>query len=272
MTTTDNAQTVAELARSATEPHKVEPGGIYLIATADGQVKQIDLTGDTYRDTPRRKTGTTTVRDAASFLAYWAKHADTDSEVYADREALTITAVLNAHTDGGARFGDHRLVLRLKHTESFMAWKAASGQPMGQVPFAEFLEDHRIDIHTPPAAELLELAQTFQATTRVTFKSASSLKSGQRQLSYVEETDASAGAKGQIAIPDSFDLGLAVFQGATEADAVTARLRYRVSGEGRLTLIFILDRLTEVVDAAFEGVVAAIDTDVAVPILRGTPG
>jgi uncharacterized protein YfdQ (DUF2303 family) len=271
VTTTEDAQTVAELARAGTEPHRIDPGSIYLVATADGDVQQFDLTGDAYRDTPRRKTGTTVVRDPDSFLAYWGKHSDPGSEVYADRQALTITAVLNAHTADSARFGDHRVVLRLRHSDSFEAWAAASGKDMNQTRFAEFVEDHRTDIRTPPAADLLELAQTFQATTKVSFKSGSILKSGQRQLTYVEETDASAGRKGQLTIPDDFELGLAVFQGATEADAVTARLRYRISGEGRLALLFILDRLPEVVDAAFEGVVAAVAAGVAVPILRGTP-
>jgi uncharacterized protein YfdQ (DUF2303 family) len=268
---TDNVQAVIDTARAGTAPHLVEPGGIYLVATANGDVRQFDLTGDTYRDTPRRKTGVTTVRDAESFLAYWGKHADDASEIYADRKALTVTGILDAHTPEGPRFGDHRVRLTLTHTESFNAWASASSRPMGQTQFAEFLEDHRVDVRSPAAAELLELAQTFQATTKVTFKSASILKSGQRQLAYIEETDASAGHKGQLTIPDSFELGLAVFEGATEADAVVARLRYRIGSDGKLALIFILDRLSEVVDAAFEGVVTAVDAGVEVPILRGTP-
>jgi uncharacterized protein YfdQ (DUF2303 family) len=134
-----------------------------------------------------------------------------------------------------------------------------------------FIEDHRADIQSPPAADLLELAQTFQATTKVSFKSGSVLKSGQRQLQYVEETQASAGQKGNISIPDEFQLALRVYEGAEVADAVTARLRYRIDGDGRLGLMFVLDQLPDVVNAAFEGVIAQLDEQVGVPIMRGVP-
>lgn len=273
MTMTNEAvAAIAELAQEGEHAETLEPGGIYAFRTRDGGVKTIDLTGDQYHHHPRRKMGMTVVRDAGSFLAYWDKHSDGDSEVYADRDARSVTAVLDAHTAvNGARFGGHRLVLKLRHTESFEAWSQRSGKQMSQLAFAEFIEDRRADIVSPPAADLLELAQTFQATTKVSFKSGSVLKSGQRQLQYVEETSASAGSKGQITIPDSFDLALRIFEGAEVADAVTARLRYRIDGDGKLGLLFILDQLTEVVNAAFEGVIAQLDEQVAVPILRGTP-
>jgi uncharacterized protein YfdQ (DUF2303 family) len=271
----DAVRTIADLAEEAILAQPLDTGKIYAIRTADGGVHEIDLTGDKYRDAPRRKTGTVTVRDAASFLAYWAKHSGPWSEVYADRDAGTVTGVINAHgpNEADTEFGDHRVVLKLKHTESFRAWVAASGQQMNQAQFAEFIEDHRVDVRVPDAATLLELAQTFQAINRVTFKSAHILQSGQRQLTYVENIEAQAGANGQIVIPTEFELALAVYEGATVADAVTARLRYRIV-DGRLALIFILDRLAEVIDTAFEGVIESLSTrdgGVQVPILRGTP-
>lgn len=264
-------QAIVDLAEQAEDAEELEPGKIWAFRTRDGGVKTIDLTGDEYADSPRRKRGRVVVRDAASFLAYWGKHSDPGSEVYANRDALAVTAVLDAHGTDEPRFGDHRVVLQLKHSESFAAWQEKSGKLLHQTVFAEFLEDHRADIQSPPAAELLELAQTFQATTKVTFRSASALKSGQRQLEYVEETSASAGAKGAITIPDDFQLALAVFEGATVADAVTARLRYRIDRDGKLGLMFILDQLPDVINAAFEGVVAAVEEGVTVPVLRGAP-
>lgn len=273
MTITDAAvEAIANLAQEGETGEELEPGKIWAFRTRNGDVKTIDLTGDEYHDTPRRKTGTTTVRDAASFLAYWGKHSDGDSEIYADRDRRTITAVLDAHTKtDGARFGQHRLVLGLRHTESFQAWVASSGKAMTQTQFAEFIEDHRPDIIEPAAADVLELAQTFQATTKANFRSSSILKSGQRQINYVEQIDASAGRDGKLTIPDSLQLALAVFDGATEADAVTARLRYRIT-DGRLALIYLLDQLADVVNAAFEGVITDVAAGVdETPILRGTP-
>jgi uncharacterized protein YfdQ (DUF2303 family) len=261
---------IVALADGAAQSEQLAPGGYYIAASRDGQLHHIDLTGDKWRDAPKRKTGTVVVRDVESFDSYIGKHGDDDSEIYADRAKLNLTAVLDAHEQGGPRWGQHRLVLQLRHSDAFDAWMRLSGQLLAQTAFAEFLEDHRSAIMNPPAAELLELAQNFQATTKVSFKSGSLLKSGERQLQYVEETEASAGKRGDITIPDHFELALAVFDGATEAEPVTARLRYRIE-DGRLRIGYILDQIGDVVAAAFESVVHAVATRVTVPILRGTP-
>lgn len=267
-------ESVARLAQFAAAPAELETGKVYLVHNGDGTSRLHDLTGDTYRDTPRRKTGTTTVRDVASFLAYWGKHSyDQESEIYADRDTLRLTAVLDGHGPHGADPGwcQHRLVLQLRHSDAWQAWASASGRMLSQLAFAEFIEDHRADVRDPSAADLLEMAQEFHATKNVTFKAGALLKSGQRKLQYVEQIDASAGQRGDIVIPDAFDLALAVFDGATEAEQVTARLRYRIDTDGRLGLGFVLDQLTDVVAAAFEGVVAEVTAGVTVPVLRGTP-
>jgi uncharacterized protein YfdQ (DUF2303 family) len=271
---------IANLATDAAEPEELEVGSIYAVRLGD-RVELIDLTGDKYREQPQRKTGTTTVRDVASFLALYQKHGDVDTEIYATREARAVTAVLDADTTDGARWARHRLVLQLTHTEQYQAWASCTGKYMTQNGFAEFLEDHRAEVVSPPAADLLELAQSFEATTKVTFRSGTRLKSGQRQLSYVEDQTAGGGPGGDLTIPDSFQLALPIFEGAIIADALTARLRYRIEN-GQLRLCFILDQLTQAVDSAFEGVLTEIGEGLAelrksgaIPldpaILRGTP-
>lgn len=269
---TDFAE-IIEAGRLTATPEEVQPGLIYCVTTADGKVQTLDLRGDQYLDAPRLKKGLTVVRDADSFLAYWRKHHDGNSEVYADREAGRITAVLDAHegAGAGARFGIHRVVLEVQHSPEFAAWAKSDGRSMSQVQFAEWVEDHRPDIRVPTAAELLELATTFQATTKATFRSATVLQSGQRALEYTEDMTASAG-KGKLTIPDSFKLGLPIYEGATVADEITARLRYRITN-GQLAMYYILDQLDQVVRAAFEGVVQDVAEGLGegVPIMRGTP-
>lgn len=266
------AQAIIEAARMGTEPCSLTLGLYHIVPTANGDVRTFDLTGDQYRDQPARKTGTVTVTDVPSFLAVYGKHASEDAEVYADRNRGTITAILNAHTGHGGepQWQDHRVVLQLKHTDAFNAWTAVNGKLMSQNAFAEFIEDRRADIIEPAAAAMLELAQTFQATTKVDFKSSSILKSGQRQLSYVESIDATAGQRGSMAVPDTMTLAVAVWEGATVADVLTARLRFRIT-DGRLQLAVILDQLTDVVRAAFEGVIGEVQAGIKVPVLRGTP-
>src|SRR5207237_3634745 len=67
------AEVVKRLAFAAAEPTEVHGGNMYAFVT-DGQVHHLDLTGDQYLDFPRRKRGTVTVRNAASFAHYYAKH------------------------------------------------------------------------------------------------------------------------------------------------------------------------------------------------------
>lgn len=260
----------ADLATAATEPAELALGGYYTVV-AGGQVHRIDLTGDEYRDRPRRKRGRTIVRDVASFAAYWRKHAADDiSEVYADRDSLTVTAVLDAHGEDIPGWAEHRLVLQLQHTNAWHAWASASGREMGQEDFANFLEDNRADIMRPAAAEMLEVAQSIQAVTKVDFAAGHRLVDGQRRIAYTETVESRAGSKGELAIPAEIELGLFVFKGAAVADSVTARFRHRING-GALRLMFKLDRPELVVDAAFGGVVAEVAEQCAATVLVGTP-
>lgn len=269
MTNTDNVQAVAALAQQALAPKDVEPGGIYLVATALGGIETVDLTGPQYTGQLARKTGTTTVRDAASFLTYYAKHKDDATEVYSDVEKLSVTAVLDAHSTDEPGFGEHRLTLSLRRTKAWQQWLALDGELVDQDRFANFLEDQLPYLDTPDAATMLEIAQSIKATTKAEFQSSSRLQSGERKFAFVEDTKASAGAKGDLAIPETFVIAVPPFEGAA-AYKMTARFKYRLGG-GHLTLGFKLEQPEERAKAAFADVLSSIAEGVATPILNGTP-
>ncbi|MYR46765.1 DUF2303 family protein [Streptomyces sp. SID5910] len=269
MTTTDtNVPAVAALAQQALAPKQVEPGSIYLVATADGRVQTVDLTGPDHTGVLSRKTGTTTVRDAQSFLTYWDKHHDDNSEVYADSDRLTVTAVLDAHTPGTARWGGHRLHLALRETTAWKQWLHLDGQLLDQETFAEFLEDHLPELLEPSAADMLEIAQSFQAAQKVDFQSATRLSSGQRQFQYVETATTKAGQKGQLTVPETFTIGLVPFDGS-DGYRLTARLRYRI-GQNGLRLGYKLERPDEIRTTAFADVVKAIGEQIDTAVMNGT--
>jgi uncharacterized protein YfdQ (DUF2303 family) len=234
---------------------------------AGGHVEMVDVeearTG--YLPNPRRKTGTYRVHDAESFAAYLMKHAVPETEVWADAKGQTITGVINAHegvdmpvSDVGplAGWGDHRVVYSVDHTVAWKAWTAKDGQLMSQSDFAELIEDRALDIVRPSAADMLELAQTFQATIGVRFESSKLLSSGERQLEYRETVDAKAGRAGKLEIPQDFDLALVPFEGAAPFK-VKARFRYRIT-DGALRVGFRLTRPEDVLREAFESVVTAL--------------
>ncbi|MEU6340207.1 DUF2303 family protein [Streptomyces sp. NPDC046977] len=269
----DGTQAVIDVAQAAAGPHKLELGGYHVLALGDGKLQTIDLTGDQYRDTPRRKSGTVTVHDIPSFVEYFKKHADDSSEVYGDGNAFTITAVLDANTAGEARWGGHRLVLALRKTDAWKAWQDLDGRLLDQKTFAEHIEDNLPDIVKPAGATMLEIAQTFHAVSKTAFSSGNRLTNGDTRLTFNEETKAKAGGKGELDIPATITLGIRPFEGSAEAFQITARFRYRLEGD-QLKLGFRLDRPAEVLAEAFTDTRTALEhaeTGVGRPVLNGSP-
>ena len=281
MTDIDNAaQLIKDLALGTASPEVLEPGRIYAFMTETGP-ELVDLfTDEKYLDAPRRKHGTVTVDDVASFAQYWDKHAfgadaaPDGSEVFADVKTATITAVLNAHQAHEPDWQDHRLTLRLAVTPEWAAWAKNNREMMTQDVFAEFIEDHLADIASDDqapcsAAELLEMAQEFQAHTKVDFKSGHRISSGQAQFAFCETIEAKAGERGTITIPTAFDLGIRVFDDLA-AFRVKARFRYRIT-DGALKLGYHLNDPERVVRDAFGLVVAKAEAACGVKIMLGRP-
>lgn len=265
---TENAQTIVDTALRAAPPVVLEPGKFHAFHTPGG-VHKVDLTGPEHTGIPPRKSGTTTVRDARSWSAYFTKHSSNASEVYADAERLTVTAVLNAHSTDEASWGDHRVVLSLRTTDAWKQWIKNDGELLDQEAFAEFLEDHLPELLEPSSADMLEIAQSLQANTKVDFQSGVRLSSGQRQFQYVETQTTKAGQKGQLTVPETFIVGLVPFEGS-EGYQLTARLRYRITERG-LRMGYKLERPADILRTAFADVVNTIDGDIEQPVLNGTP-
>ncbi len=271
ITQTPEAQIVADLAQRAADPHPLSDGVWGVVLAGDARHDLIDV--EPHLAHPRRKRGTISVDRPVSLAAYVNAHSGPGTALYADQRRLRVVAVLNDHVPEGdvscPGFGDYRAVLDLLPTPEWTAWRTASGKWMGQEDFADFVEEHVDDVVTPPGADLLELARTFEATKGAQFRSAVRLDSGQRQLTYSETIDARAGQSGQVVIPERFTLGLAPFDGV-DAYRIEARLRYRI-GEGALRLAFVLDHADRVQRCAFDDVVQTVEADTARPVFFGTP-
>lgn len=247
---------VAELAREATTPLEINPG-LYLLHNGTTIDVRKDL--EKYEPQPRRKTGSYALTDVDSLLQYLAKHAQLETELWGNATRSEVRAVINAHASdkGLAGWGDHTATLTLPTTPDWKEWTARDGKLMEQTEFAEFIEDHLPNFVTPTGADMLELAQTFQATTKVDFDSSQRLKSGETQITYVENTTAAAGKKGSVAIPDTFDIAVQVHERGP-VYKVGARFRYRITN-GDLRLAYRLIRPRDVLDAAFDEVVRHIE-------------
>lgn len=271
----DGTQEIVRIARASTEPHPVDHGKLYVVPDGAGH-KVIDLTGDQYRDQPRRKRATVTVEDVASFAHYYSKHADDMSDVYADLNQGTITAILDAHTsDDGARWGLHRLTLQLHQTEPWRAWIGNHGQMLAQADFAEFIEEHAIDVATGQgegihAGDLIDLAQHFHTNTTVEFSSGTRLASGETQLHYSESIDGRPGGRGgTVEVPSQFVLTLRPFDDAEDRHVI-ARFRYRITNR-QLRLGYRLDQPERIMREAVSEVVDKARQECGdITIMRGT--
>lgn len=221
-------------------------------------------------DRPDRKTGRNTVNDARSLIEYVQRHGTDDTELWADVEKRSILAVINGNSPASPGHGDHRVTLALRLTPAWKAWTTLSGQYVDQESFAEHIEARQPDVVDPQAAVLLEIAQTFKATKKADFESSKRLSDGQTVFEYRETVNASAGKKGELAIPETFTLALAPFQGSPTYK-VTARLRTRTN-DGTLRIGYLLDRPEEVLEAAFNDVLSDVATDLdAFPLFAGWP-
>jgi uncharacterized protein YfdQ (DUF2303 family) len=241
----------------------VVPQG-YVLATASPSAEVTLL-----RSAPRRVKGDVVVTDTASWLAYYGKHSAPGSEVFGDVATSTVTAILNAPASPDTpAWGDHRLTLKLEHSPAWQAWTALNGRLLGQTAFAEHIEDRTPDLVEPDAATMLEVAQSIRATTNVKFESASRLHDGQRKFVYAETTEATSGKRGELAVPTSLKLRLQVWRGVPIAVDVTARFRFRIDSDG-LRLAVVLDRLEDVLDAAWTNLLGDLTKGIDTPVLAG---
>lgn len=293
--TTPTAEVVERLTREADTPWEIRPG-LYLNKNTSGTPSVVDARDQIERcaDHPRRKTGAVVLTQQDSFVAYLAKHALAETEIWADQDADQIVAVINAGAHatgpgtatqidpdalpagatetpnpGRAGWGDHRAGLRLKTTPDWRAWNANSGKLLPQIDFSEFVEQHLPNFLRPTAADILELAQTIKGATKVSFESSKRVKSGETAIEWREDTQATAGKRGTIDIPDTIDLGMQVYEGGAPYK-LTARFRYRITG-GSLVLGYVLERPEDVHRDAFGQVVQQVSADTHREVWHGTP-
>lgn len=261
----NDMQAVIDAARAGVALTAVDPKATPIFVKPDGEV--VDL--HEYLDTPRRKSGTITVFDAASFnMAIRDNEGAGNVAIYLDRDpnAPKVVAVLNGHGKDGAGWGDLRVEIAFRPTPQWAKWKAIDGKLLGQTDFAEFIEDNLADVQDPAGAAMLEIATSFSATRTLDFKRAVRLSNGQVQFVSVENTEARAG-NGAIEVPETITLRLAPLQGSTPY-AVPARFRYRLE-DGKLRLGVKLERVEDLMDRVLGDVIAGIERGTNVSVLDG---
>lgn len=236
---------IARIAQEAMALAEVQPGKVYeRVLPHDGVRDVLDL--DWLAPHPRRARGTVTVHDADGFAtAVRQRCAEVgDVVIYVDELAPALVAVLNDDTIDDAGWRDYTVRLGLRKTPEWVFWNEHQG--LGdQEKFAETIEEGLDEITNPDPASMLELAQTFHATTTSRFSGGQRLATGERQLLFSEDITASSGSKaGQLSFPGSFTIKVKPYLG-TENVVIEARLRFRLR-DGKLQIGYQLHRPEEV--------------------------
>lgn len=270
---------IAELTRDADEPVPAElvEGRLLAFRVEDGQSIHLqDISA--WADTPADKDGQVTVTDAASLVAYVNRHKHPRATtLWGSRKGARVVAVLDDHeadvsgeraaSAGGPRWGRHRATLQLEHSPNWLRWIQADGKWFDQETFADFLEQNAVDVIE--AATMYEVATTLRASRSADFESALNVGNGDIKFRFAETTTGRAGQKGELEIPQFFELALAVYEGQ-QPQLVKARLLYRVGG-GDLRVGFRLLAPDQLVRDSFDEVCGTVALGVELPVMLGTP-
>jgi uncharacterized protein YfdQ (DUF2303 family) len=260
-------QAIIDIAQGAAAPEHLDTDAVYGVTLPAGaRYEVIDL--ERFWATPRRPRARVTLHTANALAAYVGIHKQPGTALYADDKVGQVVAVLDDNHALGTGWRDHVATLKVRKTPTWERWYTNQGLGR-QDTFAENIEAGLKEITDPPAADMLELAQNFEATVKADFHSCKQLASGQRQFGYDETVEARAGQKGTLTVPAAFTLTLQPYEGGKTFE-VTARLRYRIEG-GKLSIGYHLDRSEDALRQAWDAIVASIEEATSLTCYAGQP-
>ena len=207
--------------------HEIGDGGHMAVPE---KFKLIDL--EVAMAAPRRAKGTVTLDDDTSFVSY--VNAMGGAPIFCtirdNQQRPEFVAVFNGHAGPNEPgWGDLRAVFGPTPSVEWARWTKSNGQLQEQAAFATWLEDNAKDIAEAPgcptAAQMLEMALSFESTQDARLRSSIRLQNGGVELTYVNKEDEATVQK--MRMFDRFAIGIAPFRGGTNYE-IKARLRYRV--------------------------------------------
>lgn len=267
---TENASLIA--AGTALADPIIVHGGIPFVTVPDGY-RVHDLENLLYQ--PARKRAGVSLHDRLSFAQYVQQHKTDSTTLYSavdfDRCTVSIQAVIDDHGTSAPKWRDHTASFAPKLSHEWEVWLLSNRRELTQSKFAEFIEENLADIASvegkPTAAQMLEMALQFEATSDKSFKRKIDLQAGGVTLEFVDKADAETTSK--MSLFKGFMVGIPVFDGSTDAYPIEARLKYR-QRESSLVFWYELVRTDRVFRTAVTAEFDAIKSATGLDILRGS--
>jgi uncharacterized protein YfdQ (DUF2303 family) len=207
---------------------------------------------------PSRIERTMTFTRLPSFLKYVAAFGSENSLIQIAGVAGTgvnFTAFLDYHSPDQPSWCSHQCNLLLGASVNRKRWETKNAKQMTQEEFGLFLEDNMLDIVEPDGATLLGIINTLEISGSTSFSKIQRSQSGTVRMAFTNEQTAKSG---ELELPQKFDLLFPVFDGFAPF-RFEARIRYRLSREGALSLWYELINPHTVILAAIESLVTAVE-------------
>lgn len=222
---------------------------------------------------PVRKVAQRKFTEIDSFIGYVQEQKLPETRIYVTSQT-EVVAVIDHHqpseeSESKAGYGEHVAKLTLTHTPEWKTWTAKNAQKFGQREFSVFIEDNLDDISRPSGGDMLDLVRTFRATQNAEFNGVIGEKQGNSQLGFTQTTKTQAGVKGELEIPEDFDLLVAPYEGST-AHTIKCRLRFEINN-GRLQLWYEIVKMERFLKACLTSIQQHIETDLGHKLWSGTP-
>jgi len=288
-------------------PHPEGRGEVVIGSTPLGEVVDLKPAIDAWRTRPERSTGTALAHDLASFIAHVVAYKDARTRLFADilSPQPSLQAVLNYHGTGDdTAHGDHRTRYDFPLSDEWKTWTKNNGEAMSQSGFGAWLEDHLVDVASPPEflssakrsaaggdfgkrtpdedlaylaqaldvtfaepRKLLDLSRGLSLTSEEKIVGSAVASSGEVTITYSQEHKDANGA--QLKVPQIFLLAIPLFRNGNP-HYIAARLRYRVR-EGRVLWFYELYRHLQALDHAVREACIEAQKQIGLPLYYGTP-
>ncbi len=211
-----------------------------------------------------------TFHDAGSFASYVSAFKDTSTRVFLDAINASFHAVMDYHSTAGmqarcvARCA-HRAAFKLQKSPEWAFWSGLHDVWLTQERVVEILEDHRADIVSPSAADLVKLASDLKATESAEFvQKTTRTGSG---AAVVLTTKVESGSGESITPEAEMVISIPVFKNGTKL-ALDVALTWR--GKPKEFVKFRVLEMQQKLDAAIANERELVAAASGVPVLLGT--
>lgn len=229
---------------------------------------------------PTRIRQTPRFHESGSFSDYVNRFKTDNTLIFASfgelgQDGVTFVATLDYHSPAPAlkpAYCDHEATFVALFTPEWLTWRQADRKRMGQVEFAEWLEDNQKFFVEPKGAELLETVRSLHGHKNARFNTVIRLDNGAQSVAYDEDVQikGTSVTKGEtLELPPLIKAGIAVFQGAP-AYEVTARLKCRVE-DRKLFLYYETVSMSAIIRESIMLLAKEIGTKTKIIPLVGNP-